>query len=318
MKRRPILLAGISSVLSACTTTAPRVSATPAQLRKRDWTSFDGKTMPFTTWSTPRGKKPRGIILAVHGLSGAASDFWPLGESLRQRGITTYALELRGQGNDPQQAERGDIRDEKLWQRDLKTFHALLRQRHPRTPIFWYGESLGSLVVMHTLAQISLADQPQGILLASPVAGLRMEVSAAQRWMLETGAAVTPRTRLSLGTLAGVDESSIQVTSTTTHGSQMAKTPHHISAFSLRLIVAIGRMIDALPAAAAGLRQPLLVLASPHDVISSPEQIQAFFDQIGSREKKLLWFTRSRHLILHDVQRVEALQDIIHWLEGQI
>jgi NAD(P)-dependent dehydrogenase (short-subunit alcohol dehydrogenase family) len=60
-----------------------------------------------------------------------------------------------------------------------------------------------------------------------------------------------------------VNEKDIQVTSSTTHGSQMAKTPHHISAFSLRLLTEIGQMMDANPDAAKRLKMPVLFLASP-------------------------------------------------------
>jgi esterase/lipase len=76
-------------------------------------------------------------------------------------------------------------------------------------------------------------------------------------------------------------------------------------------------MIDQNHAAAAKLRMPVLLLASPNDIISSADQIQRFFSQIRSEDKKLLWYTRSHHLILHDVQRAEALRDVERWLRSR-
>ncbi|MBE7498460.1 MAG: alpha/beta fold hydrolase [Verrucomicrobiaceae bacterium] len=299
-------------LLTACATTSQTQRAV---LCATDWTSHDGKSMPWRSWSVPAGQKPRGVVIAVHGLSGAASDFWPLGEHLATQGYSVYAYELRGQGHDPVQEERGDIESAAVWQQDLATFHKIIKRRHPRTPVYWYGESLGSLITLHTAARLRWGD-PDALILATPIAGLRMAVGGFQRWLLEAVAAVSPRTRYSLGQLAGVDESSIQVTSTTTHGGQMARTPHHVSAFSLRLLTAVGGMMDASARAAARLKMPVLFLASPRDILSSADQIQRLFGQVRSGDKKLLWYTRSHHLLLHDVQRNEVVHDVATWLRG--
>lgn len=307
------LVATACLLLAACST----VQSTRGVLCANDWVSFDGKTMPWRVWSVPSGSEPKGIVIAVHGLSGATSDFWPLGEHLANNGITTYAYELRGQGNDPVVENRGDIDQAETWLRDLSTFHRLLKRRHPRTPVYWYGESLGSLITMHAAAHQARRFGPDALILATPIAGLRTPMSGLQRWLLETASAVVPRTRYSLGELAGVDESNIQVTSNTTHGGQMSQTPHHVSEFTLRLLTAIGSMMDDNPAAAAKLRMPVLFLASPNDILSSADQIQTLFRQVRTSDKKLLWFTRSHHLLLHDVQRAEVVNDVTTWLRDR-
>lgn len=310
-----LLVLSVVTALCSCAV-VKKMSGSRAMLNAQDWVSHDGKTMPYQSWPVPAGVKPRAIIIAVHGLSGAKSDFWYLGEQAPPRGYTVYAYDLRGQGNDPVVAERGDIKKATAWQHDLATFHALIKRRHPGTPVFWYGESLGSLICLHTAADLlgNRAD-PSGIILASPVAGLRKSLSGFQRFLLETAAKLSPRTRYSLGELAGVDEKKIQVTSDSTLGGQMAITPHHVSAFSLRLLSTIGGMLDSNAKSAHHLKMPVLFVASPNDVLSSADQIQALFAEIRSSDKKLLWYTRSYHLLLHDVQREEVAKDVTHWLD---
>jgi len=311
MRLLPFLL---MLLLVGCATFKPAQSR--PVLNSNDWVSYDGKTMPWKSWPVPAGVATRGVVIAVHGLSGAKSDFWYLGEQLPQRGYAVHAYDLRGQGNDPVVAERGDISDGKMWQRDLATFHALVRRRHPKTPVFWYGESLGSLIALHTAADLlGNRSEPRAIILASPVAGLRQTISGFQRFLLETAAKLKPRTRYTLGELAGVDETKIKVTSQSTHGGQMAVTPHHVSAFSLRLLTTIGGLLDANAAAVHRLKIPVLFLASPNDVLSSADQIQSLFAEVRSRDKKLLWYTRSHHLLLHDVQRQEVVNDLAKWLD---
>jgi acylglycerol lipase len=306
----------LSLTLLSCSS-LPKLPSRPA-LHLQDWSSFDGKIMPYQTWQPAPGTGIRGIVIAVHGLSGATSDFWFIGDTLPKQGFIVYAYDLRGQGHDPVVSDRGDIQSAKQWLRDLETFHLLVKRKHPKTPVFWYGESLGSLICLHTAAN-RLPDRrdPDGIILASPVAGLKMTVSGFRRFLLETAATLSPRSRYSLGDLAGVDEKKIQVTSTTTHGSQMAITEHHLTAFSLRLLTEIGRLLDANPSAAKRLRMPVLFLASPNDILSSPDQVQTLFGQVRSPTKRLLWYTRSYHLLLHDVQRAEVSRDLLKWLEIQ-
>lgn len=315
MSRLLVLLAVL--VLSSCAALKP--AGVRAVLCAEDWVSFDGKTMPWQSWTVPAGTKPRGVVIAVHGLSGAKSDFWFLGQELPKRGYTVYAYDLRGQGNDPVVEERGDIVGQKVWKRDLATFHMLVKRRHPKVPVFWYGESLGSLIALHTAADLlGNRSDPDAIILASPVAGLRQTISGFQRFLLETAAKLSPRTRYTLGDLAGVDESKIQVTANSTHGGQMAVTPHHVSAFSLRLLTTIGEMLDENPDAVHDLKMPVLFVASPNDVMSSADQIQGLFAQVRSRDKKLLWYSRSYHLLLHDVQRQEVVNDVARWLDRQV
>ena len=66
------------------------------------------------------------------------------------------------------------------------------------------------------------------------------------------------------------------------------------------------------------LRIPVLVLASPHDIVCTPDQVQNFFREIGTENKRLHWYTRSYHLLLHDVQHDDVLNDITRWLKQRV
>lgn len=281
-------------------------------LLEKEWVSHDGKVMPWKVWPVPKGVRVRAVLITVHGLSGATSDFWPLGEALPARGVAVYGYELRGQGNDPDLRNRGHIRSSREWLGDLETFDRLVRERHPGVPIFWHGTSLGSLIALHTATQID--SQPDGLVLGSPLAGVKQDVSGGKRLLLKIASIVVPRKRLSLGELAGVDENSIQVTATTTHGGQMAKTPHHVSKFSVRLIHEIGRLLEANDDALAQWGKPTLMMASPRDVVASEDQIDSFFARLAATDKTLVWFRDSRHLLLHDVERGKVVETEMEWL----
>lgn len=308
----PAALAIAACAFASCS--APRANVRPA-LGAKTWTSTDGKQMPWREWRVPDRVKPRCVIIAVHGLSGAAEDFHLLGERLSPHGIAVLAYELRGQGNDPDLARRGDIDHPRTWLRDIAAFHTLVSERHPDIPILWYGESLGSLIALHAAAKSDPCARPGGLILATPIGGLRVHVSSLSRAFLRAVSHVLPTYRVKLGNLAGMDESKIRVTSTSTHGGQMARTPHHVPAFTLRLLRGVDDLLRANRDAAGRIAIPVLMLASPHDVVSSPSQVEALFHQVGSNDKRLLWYPRSHHLLLHDVQHAEVLRDVAQWVK---
>jgi acylglycerol lipase len=307
----------LSCGLMMSCSTMPRTQGTPT-LGATTWRSFDAKEMPWRSNAVPQGEKLRAVVITVHGLSGASSDFWPLGEAWPKEGIAMYGLELRGQGNDPELKKRGDIPSAKVWQRDLLTFHQLVRTKHPGVPVYWYAESLGSLIALHSLKSLQESEQPAGLMLASPAAGLKIKMSAFKTAAVKTAIAVLPWKKVNLEKLAGVHDKDIRVTTNTTHEGQMAKTPHYVPEFTLRLLGHLNAMIESLPKAAAQAKQPVLVLASPNDVIASPEQINALFEALSSKDKTILWYQKSYHLLLHDVQRAEVLGDATKWLHGHL
>src|SRR4051812_3035620 len=297
-----------------------RVKPVKPALAEHTWTSFDGKEMPWQAGNPVAAGNLRAVVITIHGLSGAASDFWMLEDTWPPEGIAVYGLQLRGMGNDPEKSARGDIRSAEAWQRDLLTFHRLVRQRHPGVPVFWYAESMGTLVALHTIVDLMPPDEmrPTGLIFASPAAGLRLRPKGARATLLYTIIAVAPWMRVNLEKLAGVKDKDIRVTHDTTHEARMAVTAHYVSRFSLRLLGEIDKMMRSLPTAAPRFREPVLVLASPNDIIASEEQVADFFNQLGSKDKTIHWYRDSYHLLLHDTQRAEVLHDATQWVKQRI
>lgn len=303
--------------LSSCAL-APSKPVKPS-LGKDTWQSYDGKVMPYHDKPVPGAKKPKAVVITVHGLSGAAMDFWMLEDDWPPRSIAVCGMQLRGQGNDPVKRDRGNIRSAEVWQQDLATFHRLVQERYPGVPVFWYSESLGTLIALHALTD-KMPDPrewPAGIIMSSPAAGLRLRPKGLRATMLYTAIATMPFFRVNLEKLGGVNDKDIRVTHDTTHGAQMAVTSHYVSHFSLRLLGQVDEMMRTLPDAAPRVRVPVLMLASPNDVIASREQIHAFFEILGSPDKTIHWYLESYHLLLHDTQRQQVLKDATEWVEAR-
>lgn len=290
-------------------------------LGESHWSSFDGKEMPWRRGSPVKNEKLKAVVITIHGLSGAASDFWKLEQDWPKIGIAVYGLQLRGQGNDPVVKRRGDIPSSKVWGKDLLTFHRLVRDKYPDKPVFWYAESLGTLIALHSIAEFMQGDeqsmQPAGIILASPIAGLRYRPTGFREFVIHSAVLAVPWMKVSLKKLARVDDKKIRVTHDTTFEKQMQITPHYVPAFTLRLLGQIDEMIIRSKDAAKKIHVPVLMLGSPNDVIANEDQIQRLFDAIPSNDKTLHWYRQSYHLLLHDQQRTEVMQTATAWVEKQ-
>lgn len=290
----------------------------PAHLDAEHFAASDRKVMPYTRWPADQTKPahPRAAIICVHGLSGAASDFWPAGEMFSTKNIAVYGMQLRGMGNDPDKPARGDIPNAQRWVDDLLEFTKEVKRRHPGLPVFWHGESLGSLVVIHTLEQLD--DQSKivnGVILSSPVIGFREDLPWWKYAALRALIAVNPKKRISLESLGNGE---VKVTNNSTHKEQMQKTAHYVEFFTLRLFRAVDKMVRNSDKSAGTIKIPTLLLYTPNDVFTAPAQLEDFFRRIPAKDKSSVIFEKSYHLILHDVERQKALDELDKWIEKKL
>jgi acylglycerol lipase len=296
-----------------------RTSAKPS-LSPAAWTSADGKSFPYQRWPKAAAnealKKPRGVVICIHGLSGASSDFWPAGEALPGRGYIVYGVELRGMGNDPEASQRGNIAHRDVWTDDLLTFTRLIRAAHPGLPIYWFGESLGALISIHSAAKLG-PEQPKlldGIILTSPVIGFRQEIPWWKYYPLRGLIAAWPGKKIMLESLG---DSEVKVTSHSTHKGQMEKTAHYVPYFTLRLFGQVEKMVRGSSKAAEQCSVPFLLFYTPNDTFTSQAQLEAFYGHVGSADKQKRLFEKSYHLLLHDVDRDTVVETLGKWLDSQ-
>ncbi len=280
-----------------------------------EWESFDGARFPYTKWLPAGGAKAKAVVVCVHGLSGAASDFEQLGGKLARRGVAVYAYELRGQGNDPEEKRIGDIRRREHWFADLDRFTAFARGGHPGAPVFLYGESLGSLILMHGFAALDADNREavKGVMFASPVIALPGKLPPVKNFFVHLAIKICPCLKVSLLDLAG--DTDAQVTGDGDHWEQMEKTPHFVRRFTLRMLGTVEDMVEGCGEVAARLRVPVLVLYPGKDLFTTPEQVEAFYEELGSPDKTKQLFAESHHLLHYGGEREKVFKRIREWVE---
>lgn len=106
---------------------------------------------PGRVWMNPL-ITPRGLVIAIHGLSLQHSSYDALAKILADKGYCTVAFDLRGFGT-YQQALGAEQLDFDGCLSDLRHMIGSIRADHPTTPLYVLGESMGGAVALHFAAQ---------------------------------------------------------------------------------------------------------------------------------------------------------------------
>jgi len=193
-------------------------------------------------------------------------------------------------------------------------FDALIREKHPQTPVFWLGESMGALIMLHTAAASRNHHPPAGLVLLSPAVGIRDGVGRFKYWLARSSILLAPWRRITLAQLDPARIPQMRITSDFTQAMQVDTTPHYVPAHSLRLFGEVDKMMRTSVAAAGKLSLPVFVLYTPKDPVVSAAQVERWFEHFQTTDKSLLLFPEDYHLILHDRDRWRAVKEIAEWL----
>lgn len=280
-----------------------------------EWQAPDGEKFPAEEW--PADGNPRAVLMCVHGMGGAASDFIALAEAATRKGYACFAPNLRGQGLDPQARRRGAFLDLPVLSRDIEAFAKMAHSRFPDLPFFLCGESMGALVVSWVLSHGALDVPLRGVFFSVPVVDLIKPTPWAVRQMVRLLALATPEVRFYPSWFVSGKTAPLRVTRDEEHAQSVRSSDHAIRAFSLRALNQLGNLMESRETLAAGVKVPTLVLAAGKDVYLRPEQVREWFDRIAAKDKTFRLYPDAYHLLWNDWDREQVLGDILGWLDDR-
>ena len=277
-----------------------------------DWKAPDGVIFPCEQW-LPRGKAS-GALICVHGLSGAATDFQPLGETLHQAGLACFALNLRGQGNDPHRRRRGAALDLESISRDISAFAQEMQPRQSGTPLWVCGESMGALILSWMLVHKRFDEPVCGAVFSAPVVSLMKPTPRVIRQIVRILSTALPGLRFYPSWFVSGKLEPLRVTRDEEHAQRVLSAPYYITAFTFRFLHQLGELIESSELIATKMKTPCLVLAAGQDVFLRPEQLRAWFDRLAATDKTFRLYPEAYHLLWNDWDKDIVLADILGWL----
>ncbi|MFQ6016637.1 MAG: alpha/beta hydrolase [Kiloniellaceae bacterium] len=299
----------LAAVAAAC---APRLAppgpgAAAPRLTDDRLITADNLALPLRAWLPEGGAEPKAVILALHGFNDYSKAFEAPGRFWAKHGIATYAYDQRGFGAAPY---RG------LWPGtpalidDLKAAAAALGARHPGTPSYLLGESMGGAVV---LAAAAGAKPPRadGIILASPAVWARSTMPVHQRVALWLGAHTLPWLRVTGRDLR------IRASDNTEMLRELSRDPLVIKETRIDAIHGLADLMDQAMAAAPRLDLPALLLYGENDEVIPKDptfRLWQGLPEAGRHRQRRALYKNGWHMLLRDLQAEVVLQDIAHWV----
>jgi alpha-beta hydrolase superfamily lysophospholipase len=301
------MAACLAAFLAACA--AGRVPPGPGPTEPRLTDSLlvapDGMELALRSWR-PEGE-PTAVLLALHGFNDYSRAFKAPGEWWADRGIATYAYDQRGFG---ETSYRGLWAGTEALVDDLKTAVRLLRARHPGTPLYLLGDSMGGAVV---LVAMTGAKPPNvdGAILVAPAVWARSQMPFYMRGALWVAARLLPWAQV---TGEGLD---IQASDNIERLREMGRDPLYVKRTRIGALEGLTDLMSEALDRGGRLRAPALLLYGEKDEVIPLEPTLALWHRLpdGPRaEQRPALYAEGWHLLLQDLGAERVLADIVAWI----
>ncbi|MEM1265291.1 MAG: alpha/beta fold hydrolase [Pseudomonadota bacterium] len=290
------LTLGLAFLLTACASIGPPPDPGPVRVDPTRLVMADGESLALYTW--PAEERPRAILLALHGFGDAAHlTFAPAARAWTERGITTYAYDQRGFGQNP---SRRDWPGPARLVADLRDAALALRARHPDVPLVVIGHSMGGGVAL------SAADglPADGVVLAAPAIAGQAEINP----FLRIGAFAL-RTLLPERRFTGDGVVSLLPTDNIEMLRFVARHPLSFGDPTGRELLGLVLLSDRAAATAPRVTLPTLTLIGARDEVIRPAAISRIQETIGG-DARVLSYPDGWHWLFRDLQAPRVWSDV--------
>ena len=283
-------------------------------------------------------QKPRAIVQIAHGLAEHSARYARLAHALTDHGFGVYANDHRGHGYTAQRPEDlGFFAERNGWTKvvgDQRTLLQEVNSRHPDTPVFLLGHSMGSYIARGFA--LRHGKELAGLLLSGTThAGLwsflqvqllakleRLRVGKRGRSRIVKSFTIDPlnlrfrNPRTDVDWLSRDEAEVDKYVADPLCGFDVTNQMWHDVMGGLMEICSeanIARMPKDLPIYIfAGERDPL------NDRLSAIRAFHMALDRAGMKSVTLRAYQGARHELFNETNRDEVTHDVIEWLEQQL
>ena len=268
------------------------------------WSTRDGHEVATRSWSH---ENPSAVIIGVHGINDYSNAFSESAPWFNERGVAFYAYDQRGFGKTPQ---RGAWYDTAVKARDLNAFFDLVAERHPDTPVYIMGLSMGSAVTLATVVQDKAASRADGLILVAPAVWGWQTLNPLYKATLWIGAHTFPRKTLTGSRLEIWPSDNIEML------RAFSRDPLVIKETRIETIYGLVSLMDAGYAAAGEVAKPALVLYGAQDQVVPKKPVFDLMENLAGPKRAVI-YEKGFHMLTRDLQRERVWQDIAQWIDDR-
>jgi alpha-beta hydrolase superfamily lysophospholipase len=233
----------------------------------------------------------RAGLIIVHGIAEHGGRYRPATAALAAKGIACFVYDQRGHGESP--GVRTHVTDFADFAADLESVGTAVRQRFARLPLFVWGHSMGSIVVM--LAALQGLHWASGIITTGCALDALPKLDGAAGYAMRLASAIAPRLRVSLR----IDATALMQVAELQR--QHMSDPLVPRSASVRLLYGFALACQNCKAHASRIQMPWLAVHGEADTVCPPSGSQALIGAIASRDKQLVTYPG----LLHEVHNEE-------------
>jgi acylglycerol lipase len=261
--------------------------------------------VPCRAWVP--AKMPAVVLLCVHGLGLNSASFEQFGLQMKNKGIATFAVDVRGFGTWMKLKGKEEL-DFAACLSDVEQALKQLRVAYPRVPIYLLGESMGGAIALRVTAEHpELVD---GLISAVPSGDrfhkTKNELRVGMRML--TGGMKEPMEVGSKMINDATDDPAVREQWKDDPLNRMSLTPNELVQFNRF-------MGDNHDMAVRIAQKPVFIVAGFKDKLVKPQGTIDLFNELATEDKMLLVVGNGEHLIFEQNQMSEQVSSmLLAWL----
>ena len=266
----------------------------------------DGDNIAIQDWPLEKGRKPRGVIIIVHGLGEHAGRYDHVAQRLNEWGFAARGLDQYGHGESG--GVRGGLPTNTRLLDDLADIVDNTWIRFDKdVPLILLGHSMGGLVASRF---VSLGMRPvDGLIMSSPA--LTPGLNSVQKFMMD----VVPRFAPNLRVGNGLDASFISHDPAVVAAYKSDSLVHdRVSGRLAKFIVDTGPPVLA---AAPQWKVPTLLMWAGEDKLVNPAGSRAFATIAPKTVVASRCFESMYHEIFNELKPEPVFDELKRWLDSR-
>jgi alpha-beta hydrolase superfamily lysophospholipase len=267
---------------------------------------YKGLRLYYQCWLPD--KKPKAVLLVVHGLAEHSGRYKNLVDYFVPKGYAVYALDHRGHGKS--EGTRSYVDNFNDYLTDLKTFFDMVRKDNKNARIFLFGHSLGGTIA--TAYAVEHQEDLAGLILSGSSLVPTTSVSPALLAMAGIVSALLPKMGVTVLDASFISRDKAVVDAYVNDPLVFrGKVPARTGA-------ELARMWKHLPEQMPRIKLPVLIMHGFADQLSDPRGSKLLFERVGSKDKTLKLYDNCYHEICNEPERERVFVDMEAWLTKHI
>ncbi|MFJ3482013.1 lysophospholipase [Pseudomonas sp. NPDC090202] len=293
--------------------------------------SNDHNRLYVNVW-LPLGN-PRAVVMLAHGMAEHSGRYARLGAALSEAGFALYAHDQRGHGRTAAHGVLGHYADHDGWNKvvgDLASLNAAITRRHPDTPVFLLGHSMGSYVAQAYLLHHGASLQG-AVLSGSNLQPVSLYRSAAvvarlERWRQG------PDGRSALIDFLSFGAFNNRFKPARTRFDWLSRDPQEVdlyindplcgfrctNQFWLDMLGGLQQISKLSNLAQIDKSLPMLIIGGECDPVSEGKRLKDLADALSGTDHQaveLKIYPQARHEVFNETNRDEVTGDLLGWLD---